>query len=163
LNGLTATGNIGAPFRLDSRDYLVELVSHIIYIAGPQHASVNYAQFPLMTYSPAVSGTIYHAPPQKSTVIDSAEDCMKWYPPLDIALYIVSFGYLLSGIQFDTFGQYSSNPRIPYFTDPKISELALDFQENLAEIEKTIRQRNRCRPMPYQCQLPSMIPNSISI
>jgi arachidonate 15-lipoxygenase len=163
LNGLKATGNAGAPFRIDSRDYLVELVSHIIYIAGPQHASVNYAQFPLMTYSPAVSGTIYHAPPKKSTVIDSVEDCMKWYPPLDIALYIVSFGYLLSGIQFDTFGQYSSNPRIPYFTDPKISEFALDFQEELAEIEKTIRQRNRSRPMPYQCQLPSMIPNSISI
>ena len=163
LNGLKATGNPDAPFRLDSRDYLVEIVSHIIYIAGPQHASVNYAQFPLMTYSPAVSGTIYHAPPQKSTVIRSADDCMKWYPPLDIALYIVSFGYLLSGIQFDTFGQYSSNPRIPYFTDPKVSELALDFQEDLAEIEKTIRQRNRARPMPYQCQLPSMIPNSISI
>jgi arachidonate 15-lipoxygenase len=163
LNGLKATGNTAAPFQIDSRDYLIELVSHIIYLAGPQHASVNYAQFPLMTYSPAVSGTIYQAPPQKSTVIESAEDCMKWYPPLDIALYIVSFGYLLSGIQFDTFGQYSSNPRIPYFTDSKISELALDFQENLAEIEKTIRQRNRYRPMPYQCQLPSMIPNSISI
>jgi arachidonate 15-lipoxygenase len=163
LNGLKATGNAEAPFGLDSRDYLVELVSHIIYIAGPQHASVNYAQFPLMTYSPAVSGTIYHAPPQQSTVINSAEDCMKWYPPLDIALYIVSFGYLLSGIQFDTFGQYSPNPRIPYFTDPNIAEFALDFQEELAEIEKTIRQRNRCRPMPYQCQLPSMIPNSISI
>ena len=163
LNGLSATGNPDAPVRLDSRDYLVDIVSHIIYIAGPQHASVNYAQFPLMTYSPAVSGTIYHAPPQKSTVIDSAADCMKWYPPLDIALYIVSFGYLLSGIQFDTFGQYSSNPRIPYFTDPKVSEFVLDFQEDLAGIEKAIRQRNRGRPMPYQCQLPSMIPNSISI
>jgi arachidonate 15-lipoxygenase len=163
LTGLKKTGNDEFPVRLDSRDYLVEIVSHIIYIAGPQHASVNYAQFPLMTYSPAVSGTIYTAPPQKSTVIGSAEDCMKWYPPLDIALYIVSFGYLLSGIQFDTFGQYSSNPRIPYFTDSKVAEFALDFQEDLAEIEKTIRQRNRGRPMPYHCQLPSMIPNSISI
>jgi arachidonate 15-lipoxygenase len=163
LNGLKETGIADAPFRLDNRDYLIELISRIIYIAGPQHASVNYAQFPLMTYSPAVSGTTYHTPPEKTTRINSAEDCMKWYPHHNIALYIVSFGYLLSGIQFDTFDQYSSNPRTPYFTDPKVAEFALDFRENLAEIEKTIRQSNRSRPMPYECQLPSMIPNSISI
>lgn len=163
MNGLEATHNPQSPFRLGSRSYLIEIVSHIIYIAGPQHASVNYAQFPLMSYSPAVSGTIYRAPPATSTVIASRADCMDWYPPLDIALYIVSFGYLLSGIQFDTLGQYSTNPRTPYFTDPKVTETVLDFQEDLAKIEAEIRQRNRSRPVPYQCQLPSMIPNSISI
>lgn len=163
MNGLEKTGDAKAPYKLENRQYLIDIVSHIIYIAGPQHASVNYAQYPLMTYSPAVSGTIYKAPPTKSTAINSVDECMQWYPPLDIALYIVSFGYLLSGVQFDTFGQYSSNPRLPYFTDPKVSEFALDFQEDLAAIEKEIRLRNKTRPIPYQCQLPSMIPNSISI
>ena len=40
------------------------------------------------------------------------------YPPLDIGLYIVSSVYLLSGIQFDTLGQYRSKPRMPYFQEP---------------------------------------------
>jgi hypothetical protein len=33
----------------------------------------------------------------------------------------------------------------------------------LAAIEAEIRKRNRTRPLPYENQLPSMIPNSISI
>ena len=45
---------------IDSLDYLVQIVSHIIYIAGPLHASINYAQYPLMSFSPSVSGCIYN-------------------------------------------------------------------------------------------------------
>ena len=88
---------------------------------------------------------------------------MAWYPPLDVALYTFSFEYLLSSVQYDTFGHYEHNPRDPYFGDARVQPLVADFQGELAAIEKEIRQRNRTRPMPYPFQLPSMIPNSISI
>jgi len=117
----------------------------------------------LMSYMPSVAGTIYHAPPTRSTQLTSIDDCMAWYPPLDVALYTFSFEYLLSSVQYDTFGHYDSEPRTPYFTDPRIQTLAADFRDALALIEIEIRKRNQTRPIPYPYQLPSQIPNSISI
>jgi arachidonate 15-lipoxygenase len=163
LGGLTATGDEQRPWRLESLDYLVEMVSLILYTAGPQHASVNYAQYPLMSYMPSVAGTIYRAPPAKSTKVASIQECMAWYPPLDVALYTFLFEFLLSGVQFDTFGHYEHNPRDPYFTDPRVAPLVADLQAELAQIETDIRKRNKARAMPYPFQLPSNIPNSISI
>jgi len=163
LDGLRASGDPQRPWQLDSLDYLVQIVSQIIYIAGPQHGSVNYAQFPLMSYAPSVAGTIYREPPGRSTEVTSESECLAWYPPLDLALYSVSFEYLLSGVQYDTFGHYESNPRTPYFTDPKVQPLVADLQDALALAEIEIRRRNRSRPMPYPFQLPSQLANSISI
>lgn len=161
LNGLSVMAD--GTVKLDRLDYLIEMVSHIVYRAGPQHASVNYAQYPLMSYMPSVAGTIYQAPPTRSTVLKSVDDCLAWYPPLDVALYTFSFEYLLSEVQYDTFGHYEMNKRQPYFTDDRVKPLVADFQDALALIEIEIRKRNRERPIPYPFQLPSMIPNSVSI
>ncbi len=161
LGGLKQNAD-GSP-RLDSLDYLIEMVSLILYTAGPQHASVNYAQYPLMSYMPSVAGTIYQPMPTRSTQLKTLDDCVAWYPPLDVALYTFSFEYLLSGVQYDRFGYYESNPRVPYFTDPRVQPLVTELHEALSLIEIEIRKRNQTRAIPYPFQLPSMIPNSISI
>jgi arachidonate 15-lipoxygenase len=163
LGGLTATGDDKRPWRLDSLDYLVEMVSLILYTAGPQHASVNYAQYPLMSYMPSVAGTIYQPPPGRSTKVATIDDVMQWYPPLDVALYTFLFEFLLSSVQYDTFGRYEHNARAPYFTDPRVPPLVADLQAELSLVETGIRKRNQARAMPYPFQLPSQIPNSISI
>lgn len=163
LQGLKETGDDSQPFKIDSFDYLVEVIAHIIYIAGPQHAAVNYAQYPLMSFAPSVTGCIYNEPPGKDTVINTVNDTLTWCPPIDIALYSLSFEYLLSGVQYDEFGKYSQNPRIAYFNDPAVEELLEDFQCSLAEIEIVIHKRNKTRVIPYTFQLPSRIPNSTSI
>ena len=163
LGGLTATGDDKRPWRLDSLDYLVEMVALILYTAGPQHASVNYAQYPLMSYMPSVAGTIYQPPPGRSTKVASTADVMQWYPPLDVALYTFLFEFLLSSVQYDTFGHYEHNARVPYFTDPRVEPLVADLQAELSLVETEIRKRNKARAMPYPFQLPSQIPNSISI
>jgi arachidonate 15-lipoxygenase len=69
----------------------------------------------------------------------------------------------LSGVQYDTFGYYSDNPRMPYFADQRVQEIVANLHDDLALIEIEIRKRNRSRPMEYPFQLPSQIPNSISI
>jgi arachidonate 15-lipoxygenase len=66
-------------------------------------------------------------------------------------------------VQYDVFGAYSDNPRRPYFADARSEAVNVDFRMALAAIEAEIRKRNRTRPLPYENQLPSMIPNSISI
>ena len=83
--------------------------------------------------------------------------------PLDVSLYTFSFEFLLSSVQHDTFGHYESNTRTPYLTDHKVHGAVADFHDQLALIAIEIRRRNQTRPMPYPFQLPSQIPNSISI
>ena len=139
------------------------MVSLIVYTAGPQHANVNYAQYPMMSYLPNVSGTAYAPPPTSVAVADADAGYLKVLAPLDVALYQLSFGYLLSSVQYDTFGTYSDNPRRPYFADEEAEKASIDFRLALARIEAEIRKRNESRPLPYENQLPSMIPNSISI
>ncbi len=163
MRGLKPTGDAKRPWRIDSLAYLVEVVAQIIYIAGPQHASVNYAQYPMMSFTPGVAGTLYAPAPARSTKVASEQDCMRWFPPLDVSLYGLSFEYLLSGVQFDTFGRYEHNPRNPYFQDPRVGPLVAELQTDLALAEREIRERNHRRPVEYPFQLPSQIPNSISI
>ena len=116
-----------------------------------------------MSFSPSVSGTIYKAPPSRSTELNTPDDCIAWYPPLDVALYTASFEYLLSSVQYDRLGQYTSNVRYPYFKDKRVHSCVENFQEQLSLAEIEIRKRNEKRPMPYPFQLPSQVPNSISI
>ena len=135
----------------------------MIYTAGPLHASVNYGQYPLGAYMPSVAATIYQAAPTQHDTIADENACLAWFPPLDVALYTLSFEYLLSSIQFDVLGHYSANSQYPYFANRK-AEAALEaFQAALAQAEVTIYQRNLERPMPYLFQLPSKVPNGISI
>jgi arachidonate 15-lipoxygenase len=126
---------------------------------------VNYAQYPLMSYVPSVSGSAYAPPPTggKPAAAALPDPLLAVLPPIDVALYQVAFGYLLSSVQYDVFGTYSDNPRRPYFADPRAEAANVDFRMALAAIEAEIRKRNRTRPLPYENQLPSMIPNSISI
>lgn len=163
LEGLVPSGDPQRPWRIASLDYLIEMVALILYTAGPRHASVNYAQYPLMSYVPSVAGSIYRAIPTRSEGPAAEADLIAWYPPLDVALYSACFEFLLSAVQYDTYGHYEHNPRDPYFTDPRVQPLVADFQDALALIEIEIRRRNRERPLPYPYQLPSQIPNSISI
>ena len=121
--------------QIDSFDYLCDIVALIIYTAGPQHASVNYPQWPMMSYLPSVSGTAYAAPPKASDqTIEKPEHYL--LPPLDVALYQASFGYLLSGVQYDVLGVYEANPRRPYLIDDRVLEFYYEFQGNLHSTER---------------------------
>jgi len=165
LGGLTFTGGAEGQgtAQLGSFDYLVDMVSLIVYTAGPQHANVNYAQYPLMSYLPSVSGTAYAPPPAGGKPAAAPDSLLSLLPPVDVALYQIAFGYLLSSVQYDVFGTYSDNPRRPYFADVRAETVNVDLRMALAAIEAEIRKRNKSRPLPYENQLPSMIPNSISI
>jgi arachidonate 15-lipoxygenase len=160
----TQHGNLpGFPATLDTREQLVEVVAQMIYTAGPLHASVNYGQYPFAGFAPSVAAAIYKAAPTRDDPIDEATQYVDWLPPLDVALYTVSFVYLLSSVQFDVLGHYASNPQHPHFEHRPAQKALEAFQAALAQAEVTIRQRNLERPIPYLFQLPSRVPNSISI
>ncbi|MGJ7489315.1 lipoxygenase family protein [Variovorax sp. ZT4R33] len=157
-------GNLpGFPATLSTREQLVDVVAQMIYTAGPLHASVNYGQYAFAGFAPSVAAAIYKAAPTREDLIDDAVQCLAWFPPLDVALYTLSFTYLLSSIQFDALGHYASNPQYPHFADRSAQKALEAFRVALAQAEITIHQRNLGRPIPYLFQLPSRVPNSISI
>ncbi|MEJ8857472.1 lipoxygenase family protein [Variovorax robiniae] len=157
-------GNLpGFPETLDTLEQLIEIVAQMIYTAGPLHASVNYGQYPFAGFAPSVAAAIYKAAPTREDQINDKAECLAWFPPLDVALYTVSFVYLLSSIQFDKLGHYASNPQYPYFAHRPAQKALEAFQAALAQAEITIHQRNLERPVPYLFQLPSRVPNSVSI
>jgi arachidonate 15-lipoxygenase len=173
LLGIERTPDPRNPGRLEvSKAELIDTIAQIIYTAGPLHASVNYAQYPLGSYMPSAAGTVYREPPTDATIELSKNQkgnpsvestYLEWMPPIDVSLYTFSFEYLLSSIQYDRLGHYSANPQFPYFDDPKL-QTALDlFQADLSKDEATIIGRNQTRPMAYPYQLPSRVPNSVSI
>ena len=162
MEGLIETDSQGQAYQIRDFDYLIKLVSLIIYTASAQHASVNYAQWPLMSYMPSVSGTLYAQAPTRSDELTD-KHYLACLPPLDVALYQATFGYLLSNVQYDRLGHYSDDPRKSYFQDPQVSAVVTEFQMKLNQIELDIHQRNKSRPFPYPFQLPSQVPNSISI
>lgn len=160
MDGLVNVGTTEKPhYRIESLEYLTQVLAQIIYIAAPLHASVNFAQYPLMAYAPSAASAVYHEPPRKSA---STTNLTAYMPPFDVALYWTSFTYLMTAMQYDTLGVYGTNMLAPYFVDPRAEDLSADFRGALGAAEVVIRQRNRGRPLPYLFQLPSMIPNSIS-
>lgn len=160
MDGLVNVGTAEKPhYRIESLEYLTQVLAQIIYIAAPLHASVNFAQYPLMAYAPSAASAVYHEPPRKS---DSTTNLAAYLPPFDVALYWTSFTYLMTAMQYDTLGVYGTNMLAPYFVDPRAEDLSANFRGALGTAEVVIRQRNRGRPLPYLFQLPSMIPNSIS-
>lgn len=163
MDGLVRGGTPEEPtFRVSSREYLGQVLAQVIYTASAQHASVNYAQYPLMSYLPSVSGTAYAPVPGRDDTFTEAE-FLAMLPPIDVALYQISFGYLLSSVQYDRLGYFTTNPRRPYFQDPRVHGARDLFQASLARAEAQIRTRNLTRPLAYETQVPSYVPNSISI
>lgn len=162
VRGMRGLDYSGEHPRIERLSYLGDVVAMIIYTASARHASVNYAQFPLMAFPPSVSGGAYQPPPTRDDTVDEAR-VLATMPPIDVALYQASFSYLLSAVQYDKLGHYTRNERRPYFKDKRVAPAVVTFQADLAAAEAIIRKRNESRPMPYENQIPSQIPNSISI
>lgn len=162
MKGMNGLGEVGGKPAFTNKSYLADWVAQVIYVASAQHASVNFAQYPLMSYLPSVSGTAYRDVPTRNEEFGEKE-YLETLPPIDVGLYQLSFGWLLSSLQWDRLGYYTKNPRRPYFQDKRVHAARDRFQAALATAEATIRERNFTRPMSFEMQIPSFVPNSISI
>lgn len=149
---------LDASGQLSSREELAKILSYIVYLAGPQHSSVNYSMYAYEGYIPSCPLSMWGPPPTAHSAEDESSFALR-LPPLDIALYQSQFAFLLATQKYDTFGHYA--PRT--FTDPRVQPLISRLQGELRRIEEVIAQRNSLRRYRYELQLPSRITNSISI
>lgn len=149
--------NFGEAGGIQTRDYLTDAITLIIFTASAQHGAVNFPQKELMSYAPAHSMAGYlPASILKGEVTE--QDYLNLLAPLDQAQRQLNLLYLLGSVHYNRLGEYLPT----HFTDLRVNPLLQVFQDRLQQIEATIAQRNLSRPV-YEYLLPSRIPQSINI
>lgn len=144
--------------KIQTKAYLIDAITLIIFTASAQHAVVNSPQKDMMSYAGMIplAGYLPASILLKSEV--SEQDYLNLFPPLEQAQKQLNILYLLGSIQENQLGYYPPN----HFTDTKVNPLLQKFRKNLQQIENTINQRNLTRK-PYPYLLPSRIPQSIHV
>lgn len=152
--------------RIQTREYLYDAVTMIIFTASAQHAAVNFPQAGLMSFAPAVPTAGYL---DAHEVTAPGTDPLALLPPLDQAQAQLNLLQLLGSVYYTKLGNYNdgafSNPKV---TQPNGSGRSLlgRFQDRLQEIDQAIDRRNRehpQHPFVYDYLKPSNIPQSINI
>lgn len=144
---------------IETRDYLVLVVSTLIFIASAQHAAVNFPQEKLMVYVPAFPAARYLPAP---TNLQDSESFIKGLPSISQAQTQINTLYLLGSVYYTQLGKYLPSA----FPDRAEVQAALNkFQGELQNIESVINERNKQsdRLIAYEFLLPSRIPQSINI
>jgi arachidonate 15-lipoxygenase len=137
--------------------YLTDAVTMILFTCSVQHAAVNFPQYDVMSYVPAMPLAGY-APAPTSKTGATAADHLAMFPPLDMAELQMELGYLLGTVHYTTLGQYPAG----HFVDPRVADPLARFQARLADAGRQIAERNATR-VPYTTLSPAGIPQSINI
>lgn len=136
---------------------LADVVALVIFTASAQHAAVNFPQFDVMSYAPAMPLAGYAPAPTAKKGATEAE-YMAHLPPRDQAVLQMNTGFMLGTAHYTRLGHYEPG----HFGEPRIDELAGRFAAKLDDVERTITERNEHR-RPYPFMLPSGVPQSINI
>jgi arachidonate 15-lipoxygenase len=137
--------------------YLTDAVTMIVYTCSVQHAAVNFPQYDVMSYVPAMPLAGYAPAPATKTGATAA-DHLAYFPPMDMAELQLELGYILGTVHYTTLGQYAPGQ----FPDPRVAGPLARFQQRLAGIGATITARDTTR-VPYTPLVPSGVPQSINI
>lgn len=146
------------PEQLHTRAELTQLLTHLVFVSGPQHAAVNYPQYDYMAFPPNMPLAAYGSVPAPDS--ESLEqEFMAMLPPISRGCEQLEIMDALSCYRWDKFGHY---PRAA-FRDRRTKVVLANFQRELAEIEDEIERRNGVRRFPYPFLRPSLVTNSASI
>jgi arachidonate 15-lipoxygenase len=141
----------GFPEAFTDRSTLADALTRLVFLAGPQHAAVNYPQNRSMLVIPNMPGAAWAAEP------GHLQDML---PPDAAAHAQVEAIWLLTCYQYGRLGDYGS--ALP---DARVQEPLRAFQAHLQTLEQRFVERDRTErerwPWPYL--RPSRIPNSTNI
>lgn len=136
---------------------LVDVTALVIFTASAQHAAVNFPQYDIMSYAPAMPLAGYAPAPTAKTGATEA-DYLAHLPPRDMAVLQMNTGYMLGSCHYTRLGHYDPG----CLRELRLEALASRFAARLDAIEQTIAERNLHR-RPYPFLLPSGVPQSINI
>ncbi|HXK19872.1 MAG TPA: lipoxygenase family protein [Polyangiaceae bacterium] len=144
------------PGQLETRQDLIEILTMIIWTAGPQHAAVNFAQKDHQAFLPANPLAGYTEEPRGTGHTEA--DWLANLPPPDVAVQQFCIMTFLGSNRYGALGDYGND-----FKSSKLASAHDRFRTALLAIEREIVQRNQRRVQPYQYLRPSLIPNSTNV
>ncbi|MFJ9690826.1 lipoxygenase family protein [Kitasatospora sp. NPDC101183] len=144
------------PGGVSDRQGLVEILTTLVWITGPQHAAVNFSQADWMSFCPAAPMAGFTPEPHGTG--HTEQDWMDNYPPADIAVLQAGATNVLVGARTTRIGHYG-----PDIALGRAAGSARRFQKALKGAEETIKDRNTRRARPYTYLQPSKVPSSISV
>lgn len=144
------------PGEIAGRQDLAEILTMVIWTAGPQHAAVNFTQKEHMSFLPANPLAGYT--PEPTGKEHTEADWLANLPPLDVAVQQFCVMNFLGSVRHTTLGDYQDD-----FKSTRVALAHQRFMEGLASVESTIETRNRRRAVVYHYLQPSLIPNSTNI
>ncbi|MFO0758431.1 MAG: lipoxygenase family protein [Byssovorax sp.] len=153
--GIKGVGEGGA--RVETRGYLVAMLTQIIWNGSAEHAAVNFPQADPMSFAPLYPLALMAPPPTGSPVFE--KNYMAMLPHYDTARLQLGILRMLGSVHYTKLGHYTAGPG--WFIGAA-GDLARAFARDLDDVERTIEERNRTR-RPYIHLLPSRIPQSINI
>jgi arachidonate 15-lipoxygenase len=138
-----------------SREELAEILAHVLFTAGPQHAALHFPPTADFTAVASFPAALYDAPAEPG-----APDFLAYaLPPADRALEQFETNHIAS-YRYDRFGDYA---RYPLGRVEAAEPLVRRLPEDLEDVERTIATRNAARARPYVFLRPSLVPNSVNI
>ena len=144
------------PGAIQDRQDLAEILTMIMWTAGPQHAAVNFTQAPYLSYLPA--NPLAGFAPEPTGTAHTKQDWIAQFPPIDVAIQHYTTFTFLSSVNHTRLGQYGS-----IFSGTDAEAANRRFQAALEDIEASITTANAARAVEYPYLLPSRIPNSTNI
>jgi len=149
--------NFGAtPGQIASQQDLVDILTMVIWTAGPQHAAVNFnPEGPHVVPAGQPLGGLHPEPTGKD---HTEADWLANLPPLDVAVQQFCVMNFLGSIHTHRAGRLRER-----LQGHRVAKAHKQFTGQLTSIEDTIRTSNRHRPLPYHYLQPSLIPNSTNI
>ncbi len=144
--------------RLRTREELSEVLARVLFVVGPLHAALHFAQPELLVEPDVYPAALFHPPPRHGEVV-SASRISRTLPPRAVAIVQV-LNNRVADYRFDRIGDYR---RYRLGQMPEARDAIVELTRSLRAIESTIAARNLARVDPYTYLLPSRVPNSANI
>jgi arachidonate 15-lipoxygenase len=155
--GSSDGGNIPGFPRIQTREALADVLATMLYIVGPEHASVH---FPLVEYRACVAAypsAAYQAPDAEKPRLEAT------VPPMRRGALQFLIGQFL-GYRYRQFGVYG-NYRLGRIDSEEVESALAGLTESLEELEGDIKERSESGrgARPYEYLRPTRVPNSINL
>ncbi|BAZ40434.1 arachidonate 15-lipoxygenase [Calothrix sp. NIES-4101] len=152
-------GIVSLPASLTNRNQLIDILTIIIFTAGPQHSAIAWTQYQYMAFIPNMPGALYQPIPTTKGKFANENSLTSFLPGVKPSLTQVQFMSLV-GTKRDpkAFTDFGTNS----FQDPRAIRVLRDLQNRLESVEKRIKILNKRRQECYPAFLPSRMSNSVS-
>ena len=152
-------GVVSLPRHLTNRDQLIDILTQIIFTAGPQHSAIAWIQYQYMAFIPNMPGAIYQPIPTIKGIIRDENSLTSFLPGVEPTFAQVN---LMAGIGTKRDPKAFTDFGVNSFQDFRAIGVLKRLQDRLKGLEKLIEQRNQHRKECYPGFLPSRMANSTS-